>query len=174
MYVPVGDEEIEPAIVVDVKQGRTERQPHLTGCGKTILRSDIGKGEAFVAVKRVGLVEVIRDEQVRQSVSIHIASGHPHPCFSNSDSIDRHASQQRFVRKLSRTIIDPQLIMDGVVCHVKINVAIVVEIRGHHSQPTTGGTGNEAGFFRLIGERSVAVVSEEDVVLVFLISRMAA
>src|SRR5215510_7086859 len=131
----VGDKQIEPAIVVIIKEESAktrEATPRHSQAGfaSTILEESL----AQVNVECVGLIHQVSHKDVFGAVAIDVACIDAHTGFGLSVSVDRSSSQQCVVYKRAVLLVDPELVGIAIVRYINIDPAIVVEVRSDDSQ----------------------------------------
>ena len=160
--MPVGGEQVEPAVVVGIQKSGPETEEITAG------RCQPGGGrvvdeEALAqVVKEAGRFAVIvRDGQVDQAVAIHVAARHSHTCLVAAGGIRGHTGLMADFLESKSTKIVEQEISRAVVGHEHVGPAVAVEVGCDDSQATAVAV-NDARVCRHIDEPTVVVA--EDVV----------
>src|SRR5262245_8657024 len=157
----VDDEDIQPAIVVEVEPGGTEarvrqaRKPD--SCTRGLFFEDTG---SVVHVEIVALTGDLRDEQVFVAVLVEIAGVDAHAAFGLTVSAKRRASEQRSIRERAAVPVHPQLIRRAIIGDVNVDPAVAIEVRGHDAErrPKLMTHARSLGH---ISKRPVAIVVKE-------------
>src|SRR6266705_345367 len=135
LYSSVDDQQIEPAIVVIVKERRAKTCKTMPGHSQTCLaRTVFKKGFTQIHVKRVRLVHQVGDKDVFGAIAVEISRIHTHAGLCLSISVDGGAGQERVVLKRPVLLVNPELIGITIVGDVNVCPAVTIKIGGDHTQ----------------------------------------
>src|SRR6185369_1779731 len=135
LHCSIRDEQVEPPIVVVIKEERAETRKATTWHTEPGFACAIfEKRLAEVQIKRVRLVHQVSDKDVVSAVAVKVSRIDSHSRLSLSVSIDRAAGEQRIVHKPSILLINPELVLISIVRDIDVDPTIVVEISGDNAQ----------------------------------------
>src|SRR5712691_12300 len=165
----VGNPEIQPPIVVEVEElcapaavsiSRWESQSELRGP----IHEEMG---ALVFVERVVLLDPLRDEYIEQAVVVVVSHSHAHGPFGAAVPVH---SQSRFPACISEravTVVDVIEVRSGVVDHVNVRAAVVIEVTENDPETMPGILANNTGRLAYVCKRAITVVVVEEALLAF-------
>ena len=162
-HVAVRREDIQPAVVIEILEGRTESQEQKRGIAHARAESGFGEGAVpVVPVQRVGFQGEIGHVDIRRPVPVVVSDIHPHARPGDAVLAIGHARQQSHVGKRAVAIVPVQEIRRQVVGHEDIRPSVAIVVASHHPEALAVRIGDA----RLRGDvrkRAVAVVPVQQV-----------
>ena len=143
--VPVGHDEIRPAVQIAIEKLRSESQRGKTRVVQTCLSAQVDERPSrLLPVKCVGFVGVVRDEQVQQAVAVGISDGDSHVRPEQSVGIEGQTGNQRLFDKLQLSappvgLIDEIEIGRFVVADEQVQASRALEVGGDDPQTIAVG-----------------------------------
>ena len=158
--VPVGLDQVEPAVVVGVERGQAESEEPPGGGGQARGgRSVAEQPTTVVVVERGRLVEEVGDGQVETTVAVEVAAGNPHPGQGSPLRAGRQARLRRLLGEPEAAEVAEEEIRREVVGHEHVDLAVVVEVGGDDAQAAAVAV-DDAGLRGHVDEPA-AVVAED-------------
>ena len=172
--VAVGDDEVEPAVVVVIGEGGppAEERDARTGDARRI--ADVREEAlAVVVVEDVVVVGEVRDVEVVAPVVVVVADGHAHVGLLAPRLVQGRARGVADVLERAVAAVAVEVVRRGVVGHEEIEPAVVVEVEEGDAEAVEAGGVGHARPRAHVGERAAAVVAEEVVALALQAARSA-
>src|SRR5687768_13860895 len=168
IHVPVGHEKIHPTIVVVIKKPcaptdvRHTGRRHLRSVGKVRKRI-----RAVVPIQRVVLVGEVGNEKIDFTVVIIISGSHSHASLLAAVLIHRGAGVESDLLERAVAFVSVVEVRRRVVSDKDVDLTVVVEVAGDYAEAIEPVRISDAGLFRNVGKRPVAIVSEERITSAF-------
>ena len=162
--VPVGDEQVELAVVVDV-EGRVAETRSWAGSGRRGPRQGRVQEQAAAEVAEEGarLVDEVREEQVDAAVAVEVVGHDAHARRGPARAVGGDPRRDADLLEPQSAQVAEQEVGRGVVGDEDVELAVVVEVGDGQAQ-AAAARAREPGRPADLGERAVAVVAEEQVV----------
>ena len=158
----VGNDDIDPAVGVEIIAGRPEADKQPTDVGDAVAAADMEEvATPFVAVEGKPLALEVRHPHVGETVAVEVAQVDPHAPVGHPLIVEGRAADEPVLRKMAMAVVDVEEVVGGVVGDIDIDIAIDVEIGQKHSQPLA--VAPQTGRSRGIGKRAVAVAETDRV-----------
>ena len=161
--VAVGDEKIEPAVVVVVEEGGAEAEQWPHDAVEAGTSRDIGEQPVtFVAIEGVYVFGEIGHEEIEITVVVVVAAVHPHAGLRSAIIRVGDPRSHADLDKVPVAVISVQLVGLGVVGHIDVQISVGIEIS--ERDPKAGIS--SVGYPRLdahIGESAVGIVPVQTV-----------
>ena len=126
---------IQPAVVIEILEGRAESQGKERGIAHARAESGFGEGAVpVIAVQRVGFQGEIGHVDIRRPVPVVVSEVHPHARTGDAILPISHARQQRQVGKRTVAIVPVQEVRRQVVGHEYIRPPVPVVVASHDSE----------------------------------------
>ena len=161
--VAVGEEDVEPAVVVEVGKARTPSEParvepetRLEGLVFTTPLPGIG-------VERRGVAGEVGLHDVQPPVAIEVADADAHAGLRLAVLAVRAAGSDADVFERAVVAVAVQRARVGVVGHVDVGPAVVVEVQRDDAEPVRPAGLGDPGAVRHVDERAVALVAIQQV-----------
>ena len=159
--MPVGGEDVGPAVEVEVEEEAAERQGQQGG-------PPDGRARAFVDEQAVALVVIqghhlgreVADHQVGPARAVVVGGVGPHPRAGHPRVAERHPGQHPDVFERAVAAVLEELVGLRVVGHEEVRPAVVVEVEHDDAQRLRRGRAH-AGGRRHVFEGRVAPVAIE-------------
>ena len=162
-HVAVRRKDIQPAIVVEVTEGRAESQEEERGIAHARAEGGLGKrAVSVVPVQRVGFQGEIRHVDVRRPVPVVVAEVHPHARPRDAVLAVGHARQQGPVRKRAVAVVPVEEIRRQVVGDEDVRPPVAVVIAPHDPEALAARV-RDARLRGNVRKSPVAVVPVEQV-----------
>ena len=164
--VAIGREEIEIAVEVEVEEAHAPPKETHRRCRQTTLCRDIHKSPiAQVFVKSIGLAIEIRHVEVRIAIAIAVARVNAHTRLHFPIAIVGYARLNRDIDKThvgarAISIVAEKHIRRFIVGDKEVDIAIAVEVLGHHPHAEIEIGRRHARRERDVGKRSIVVAIE--------------
>src|SRR6185437_12426181 len=163
IYVAVADEDVGPAVVIHVEPAAAPAQKARVQAQTGGVGGVLEVSVAQVMVERVRVSGEVGFYDVQVAVQVVIAGGNAHSSLRFSVGAEGASRQDPDVLKFAVLCVLIKQSGAGIVGHVDIGQAVVVEVGGQHSQ-TIGAVGlQDSGDFRNIRERTISVVVIQNV-----------
>ena len=115
------------------------------------------KSGACILVVRVVVLGEIGDKDVAQAIAVPVAKRHPHPSLGSAIAAEGRARRYADISKFLATVVAQEGIGVSIVGHVRVEIAICVEIAPGDLHTITG---------RVVNPRSRAYVTEAAVAVI--------
>src|SRR4030095_3355555 len=172
--VAVGDQDVEPGVVVHVKEGGTPTDVRIAGLADAGGPTDIVKSlRTGIAVQRVGLLFKVGNKEAQASAVVVVAPIDTHVTKLHPFAAKGHSSDHPHIREGPVVIIVIEIIRDGVIGHQKIGPAIVIVIHPHDAEAVVPNVVVDAGFDGNFFKRTIASIVVEKVAFAFEAPRSA-
>src|ERR1043166_5498096 len=162
-YRAVGDEEVGPAVVIVVDPARAETGVWVGDGEEAALACDVDKirhasaGHAVLAKQRRAFAHQVHDEKIFLAPAERVADGHAHAGFGEAVFVVRRAAFDAKLAKGAVALVDPDVILRGVVGDEEVGPTVVVEVGGGDAQPGAERA-IDAGAAGYVGEAVAAIV----------------
>src|SRR5580700_11207031 len=174
VYMPAGNENILPPVVVVVDKSVAPAEERNCGHGQANIAAHIGKAEiAFIAIEDFVVVGEGGVQNVEPAVIFVVAQRNPHACRVASFTVHRVARLKTKIFKSPVTFVAVEIVRHRVVGYQQFGAAIPVEIRKYRRKSEVAGRIGHSRLDAHIGEGTVTVVVKEVVMLSFQSSRPA-
>src|SRR5579859_4366532 len=162
VYVAIGDEDVEKAIVVKVEKAGAPGQKRNCGVTEADPERDVCEiGAAVVAIKRFVVVGKGGDEKVEFAVAIVIAEGDAHGSLGTAFFVDSETTLIAHIFKRAVATVAIEVVGCGIIGDDEVEPAVVVEVRENRSEAVAAFAVGDAGFETHVGKGAVAIVVEE-------------
>ena len=161
--MPIGDEQIQIAVVVGIEEAGPPRQVFEGGLSGAQGPRHFGEPKSSqIPVEIVHLRLVIGLHEVEPSIVIVVPPGHSHPRLFHPVLREGHAASGGRLAELSPTEVLVEQARGPVARDIQVLVSIVVDVGEGHSQRAAQRRGDSARF-RDVLEGPVSAVAVEDV-----------
>src|SRR5713226_2576587 len=170
--VSVDDEQVRPAVVVEVDASGAPAQVWNRDLPNTGCKGDIGECQvAVVAIKRIALVlEVSHVDREAPSV-IEVANGDPHTGHFSAIGTNCRAGDVAHVGKVPLAGIPVEIVGGGIVGAKQSGTAVVVEVAPDDAESVVCRGIVDAGRLRNVGERAISIIAIQAVSQAFHAAR---
>ncbi len=156
--VAVDDEQIAPAVVIEIEKSRAEGAIQKIGLADAGCDRVVGeRAIAIIAIEAVEFVIEMADEKVRQAVVGDVRRVGAHACFGAAFFAEAGAGCVRHVLERPVALIDVKKVSLRVVGDKYVRPAVIVQVDGDNGEALAVFIG-EAGFFGYVAERAVAII----------------
>ena len=162
--MPVGYEDVEPAIVVHVKKARSPLHQGIAWLADLGTQTDIVKSPCGrIAIQGIGLIGEGGYENVEQATVVIVAKIDSHIALRLSGTAESNAREGAYLCEGAVMTVVVQVVRSRVVGHEQIGPAVVVVVGPHGSQPVVPGRIVHTRFHRNLFERAVAPVVVQEI-----------
>src|SRR5712664_301617 len=127
--VAVGDEKIEPGVVVHVKKARAPSDQTI------ILMAEAGSParvlEAFrahIAIQRIGLLSKMRDKEAKTTTVAEVAKVHTHVAELHAFTTQSQTREHAFIGKRAVMVVVIEVVWDRIVGNEEVRPTVVVVV----------------------------------------------
>ena len=165
LQVAGGNEYLPHAIQIEIGPSTPPRSPEAGAgpdarCNCDILEEKIPSDDAEVAVERVDLVLVVRDDDIESAVAVIVPGIRAHgPLFIAILVIGHSRQDADFLESAVATITKEKIFLD-VVAHIDIRPAVAIEIRTDDSHGVAFVPADPGGLAHIV-KGAVSLVVEE-------------
>src|SRR5208337_1424119 len=156
--MPVGHEEVLPAVVVEVEE--PDAVAHNLGmAAQTGGKSHVAESAVTIVVIQVRrVVGKIGFGEVQEAVAVVVCSGNGHPALGFPFAAEGDAGQLRKVGKSPVVVVVVKNAGGGIGSHIQVGPAVVIVVEGDYAQRVDGALQQNSAGATHVGERPVAVV----------------
>jgi hypothetical protein len=159
---PVGDEQVEHAVVVEVFQSFAESGHLQARRSQARARGNVAQPTvAVVHVVGIGLPAQVGDEQVEVAILVEISGHGSHAGLHRAVDVHRTTAHEGLVDELPIPVVHPQLIGHPVIGHVHVAAPIAVEIAERQSETIAEGR-RESGAGSAVVKAALSVVDVQN------------
>src|SRR5947208_9858768 len=127
--MPVGDENIGPAIVIGIEESRAPTDVRDAGLSQSGSHTDVVKAlRSAVPIKRIRFLREVADEQIQPAIVVEVTELHTHRTLFMAISADGSTREHAHIFKSSVVLIAIQIVRSGIVGDIQIRPAIIVII----------------------------------------------
>ena len=160
--VAVGDDQVQPAVVVVVDERVPPAQEGDARARHSRGKAHVGEeAAAVVVVEDVVVVGEVRDVDVVASVVVVVADGHAHVGLLEAQLVEGRPRGVADVLEGAVATVAVEVVGTGVVGHEQVEPAVVVEIEEGHPEAEEAARVRHSGLRAHVGEGPVAVVVEQ-------------
>src|SRR5439155_8595542 len=161
--VAVADKNVGPAVVVHVEETAAPAEI-LRVLAETALIGGVLEIRADqIVVERRGVSREIGFDQIEIAVEIVIRGGDAHAGLWLAVGAESAAGLDGDVGEGAVLFVLIKRASGGIVGHVNVGPAVIIEIGGEHAEAKSAIGFQDAGFFADVGERAVTVIVIENV-----------
>ena len=158
IYMSIGTEYIQIAIVIIVEEIGTEGETGEGFLSKSYLESNISeKAVAFITVEGNALQLEIGDEDIQISIVVVVSEVASHPCFHLAVFIMSYAGPKFYFGESAASVVLIEEFLGPVVGHKDIYITIIVVVTANYCQTFSLG-GINASLLSYITVGTIAVV----------------
>src|SRR5215469_9672423 len=155
----VDRDQVEPAVIVEIDEGHTPFHPGERSHRDSGVVGDVAEiVAALVEVKDVVFVSEVGDIERFESGVVVIAKGNAHRALLGTIGADGGAGLESDVGELAVTIVAIEILRSGVVGHVDVGAAFIVEVGPENTESVITARVVHSSLLRNLGESAVAVV----------------
>src|ERR1700676_1491326 len=130
--VAVGDEKIEPGVIVHVEESRAPAYVGIAGLADAGSPTDVVETlRAHIAIERVGLLLEVRDEKAEAAAVVVIAPIDAHVAEFQAVATEGYAGKHAHVGEGAVVIVVVEIVGDGIVGDEEIGPTVVVIVHPH-------------------------------------------
>src|SRR4051812_35887079 len=151
--VAVDDEEVLPAVVVEIEEAIAEADERHGGLHEAGFVTDVGKVASPVVLEEhvVVVTEVgVYDGEI--SVVLVVGNGYAHVGHFAARAIERVAVFDALVFEGAVALVDEFIVLRGVVGDEEIGLAVVVDVNEESAEAEVSGGVVDPEFFAYVGE----------------------
>src|SRR6266566_276350 len=172
--VAVGDQNVEPGVVIHVKEGRAPTDVGIAGLADAGGPTDIVKTlRTRVAIERVGLLFKVGRKEAQAAAVVVVAPINAHVAKLHAFAAEGHARDHPDVGEGAVVIVVIEVIWDGVIRHQEVGPAIVVVIHPHDAEAIVADVVVDASFDGNFFKSSVTTIVVKEIAFAFEAPRSA-
>ena len=126
--MPVGDVDVEVAVIVDVEHLRPETERDETRAQSGLLRRVLEQSLAEVAVEGIQLLREVGDEDVGKAVAVDVTAIDAHAGLRLAVAVEADARRVRHVGEGAVAVVLVEEVPHHVVGDVDVGIAVAVEV----------------------------------------------
>src|SRR5260370_695870 len=166
--VAVGDENVQPGVIIDVKESRAPSNVRIAGLADAGSPTHVVESlRAHVAIQRIGLLLKVRDEEDKTAAMVVIAPIDSHVAQLYAFAAAGYAAEHSHVGERSVVIVVIEIVGDGVVGNEEIGPAVVVIVDPHDAEAVVADVIVDTCFDGNFLERAVAPIVIEEIAFAF-------
>src|SRR6266446_5385747 len=166
--VAVGDEKIEPGVIVHIKEPSTPANVRIAGLADAGSPAHVVESLlAHIAIERVGLLLKMGNEEAQAAAVVIIAPVPSHVAELHPFAAKSHAGKHAHVRESAIVIVVVEVVGNGIVGDQEVRPAIVVVIDPHDAEAVVADLIMDAGFDGNFLKGAVATIVIQKIALAF-------
>src|SRR6266581_4930631 len=155
--VAVGDENVEPGVIVHVEKSGAPADVGIAGLTYSRCPTDIVETlRTGVAIEGIGLLLEVRDEEAEAAAVVVITPIDAHVAELHAFAAESHAGEHAHVGEGAVVIVMVEIVGDGVVSDEEIGPAIVIVVHPHDPEAVVADVIVDAGLDGDVFELAVA------------------
>src|SRR5215469_15126713 len=166
--VAIGDENIEPSIIVHIKERGSPSDVRIAGLAYTGGPTDVV--EAFLApvtIERIRLLLEMSDEKAQAAAVVIVPPINAHVAEFHALAAERDAGQHTHIGERPVVIVMVQIVWNGIVGYKEIGPAIVIVVYPHYSQAIVANFIVDPSPHRDFFEGSITAIVIQEIALAF-------
>ena len=172
--MPIDEQQILPSVVVVIEKSIAKPHKRHSGHRHSDPVADVGEIPFSVIIEdQVIIVGKIRDRQIKVTVVLIVAGGNSHIRDLAAVPVHREAAQIALIVECAVAFVDVQKVRRRIVGHHQVRLAVPIDIHEEHAETVITVGVADPGLFAHVGERAVAVVMKQMVVLSLKSARTA-
>ncbi len=161
IHVSVGEEDVEPAVVVEVGEAGAPPQPPRVHAEPGVERPVLAEAVAAVRVERRGVAGEVRLDDVERAVAVEVADADAHARLRLAVLAERALGADADVLERAVAAVPEQRARVRVVRHVDVRPPVIVEVERRDAEAVGAARLQDAGLLRDVGEAVVTEVAIE-------------
>src|SRR5713101_289676 len=160
--MPIGDENIQEAVVVEIQKTRAPPKERNSGTAKSCGIGDIREVEgAVIPVERLVVIGKRGNKKIEAAVAVVVSDGNAHRCLGQTFIGERETREIADVFKRAIVAIAVEIARNRIVGHRKVEPAVIVRIDKHRRKPIVVLRIGDASFLADVAKSAVAVIVKE-------------
>src|ERR1700722_10727922 len=161
--VAIRHEQVEPAVVVHIKEANAPAQQSSVDAQTTGISAVFKVRIAEIGVERVSVASKVSLNHVERSIAVVISDRNTHAGLRLRLGRKRGTAFNGYVTKGPILLIQVERCRRGIIGDVDIGPAVVVEVGSRHAEAVGANRRPHTGFLTHVGKGAVAVVVIEQI-----------
>ncbi len=164
----VGDENVEPGVIVHVEKSGAPADVGIAGLTYSGCPTDIVETlRTHVAIEGVGLLLEVRDEEAEAAAVVVITPIDAHVAELHAFAAEGYTGEHAHVGEGAVVIVMVEIVGDGVVSDEEIGPAIVVVVHPHNPEAIVADVIVDASFDGNFLEGAIAAIVIQEIAFAF-------